>query len=338
MQIAADAPRTHVRRRAALGDALIPAGVALMLVGVIGDLVGRTLATSTQQTAPLIVLSLHGNSPWHLMLFAGILVTAVGGIRWATKLESELGGLLSAGMVLLLGVTMVLGVWSGLRSASALPVAAAAVPRTVPVAPPGSKVGTVTFPAGHVHNAGSVDGSGDVLGEGGSHVHGVAVPLTAAERPLVAKQLAAAKAATSKYKDINVARADGYFQVTQFIPGLGLHLANLKISNTVFDPATPNVLLYEPTVRGGYKLVGVAYSIAQQGADPPVGFVGGSDVWHFHQNLCFLPGGQVTVAPSETACKSRQGYFQARTAWLLHAWIWQKNPAGVFTEYNPRVF
>ena len=344
MQLAADTPRTRVRRRVAVGDALIPGGIALTLVGVIGDLIGRTLDASATQSAPLIVFSLHGNSPWHLLLLAGILVTSVGGIRWAMRLESELGGLLSAAMVLLLGMTLVLGAWSGVKSASEQQVAAGVGPGAAAgsgvgaaAGAKGSPVGTVTFP-GHVHGAGATDGAGDVPGEGGSHVHGVAIPVTAAEAPILAKQLASAKAASAKYKNINVAKADGYFQVTQFIPGLGLHLANLKISNTVFDPAKPQVLLYEPTVSGGYKLVGVAYSIAQQGATPPVGFVGGSDVWHFHQNLCFLPGGSVTVAPSAAACQSRHGYFQARTAWLLHAWIWTKNPGGVFTEYNSRVF
>ena len=118
MQLAADTPRARVRRRVAVGDALIPGGIALTLVGVIGDLIGRTLDASATQSAPLIVFSLHGNSPWHLLLLAGILATSVGGIRWAMRLESELGGLLSAAMVLLLGMTLVLGAWSGVRSAS----------------------------------------------------------------------------------------------------------------------------------------------------------------------------------------------------------------------------
>ena len=77
----------------------------------------------------------------------------------------------------------------------------------------------------------------------------------------------------------------------------------------------------------------MAYSIKHTSDTPPEGFAGGSDVWHFHRNLCFVSG-VVTVTPDRSDCP---GFFQARTAWLLHAWIWAHNPRGVFTEYNPRV-
>jgi len=157
---------------------------------------------------------------------------------------------------------------------------------------------------------------------------------------MLARQLAEAKRATARYRDVAKARADGYIQVTQFIPGLGLHMANLGISNKVFDPAHPQVLLYQPDAAGRLKLVGVAYSIAHTGPgdEQPAGFAGNADVWHYHQNLCFLPAGTVTITPTLADCRSRHGYFQAKTAWLLHAWIWKTNPGGVFTEYNPKVF
>jgi hypothetical protein len=70
---------------------------------------------------------------------------------------------------------------------------------------------------------------------------------------------------------------------------------------------------------------------------PPQGFAGGADVWHFHENLCFLLNGSVTVTPDGATCKAAKGVFQARTDWLLHAWIWQHNPDGLFTENNPLV-
>ena len=87
-------------------------------------------------------------------------------------------------------------------------------------------------------------------------------------------------------------------------------------------------------------LVGVAYTIAHTGPDDPqpAGFAGNADAWHYHQDLCFLPTGSVTITPSAQPCRARGGYFQAKTAWLLHAWIWKTNPDGLFTESNPSVF
>ena len=126
------------------------------------------------------------------------------------------------------------------------------------------------------------------------------------------------------------------------MPGLGLHLARVASALTgAFDFAHPNVLLYQPTRSGGLELVGVAYSVPHTGAwatDPPDGFPGGQDVWHYHTNLCFLSDGSVTITPDRPSCTGRGGYFQAQTPWLLHAWIWKANPTGVFTEYNPDVF
>jgi hypothetical protein len=162
--------------------------------------------------------------------------------------------------------------------------------------------------------------------------------VTPAERVVLKRQLASAKAATAKYRDIDVAKADGYFQVTQFIPGLGLHLAKLSIPNTTFDPARPQILLYQPDDKGDLHLAGVAYQYVHVNDTPPAGFAGGADVWHYHTDLCFQKGGSVTIAKDDTSCKAVGGLvFQKQTAWLLHAWVWTKNPDGVFTELNPKV-
>jgi hypothetical protein len=107
---------------------------------------------------------------------------------------------------------------------------------------------------------------------------------------------------------------------------------NLGIPSFVFDPARPQLLLYQP-VDGRMVLTGVAYTYSHVSETPPDGFAGGSDVWHYHRNLCFTSG-LVTVTASKAECP---GVFQAQTSWLLHAWIWKQNPRGVFTEYNPRV-
>src|SRR4029077_15772950 len=50
-------------------------------------------------------------------------------------------------------------------------------------------------------------------------------------------QLEAAKEATRKYKDVNVAVADGFVQVTPDVPGEGFHYLNPTRVDCTFDPA-----------------------------------------------------------------------------------------------------
>jgi len=325
MQETVDRGPPEPRRRGSVGSALIPTGIVLMLVGLAGDLLASTLDPNTVADGRLISFS-HPNA-WHLVFFAGVVITAIGGIRWAARQHGEFAGLVGGLIALLLIATVALGGWAAVRTLNepAATDANTAAPQFQPVI------------HNHDHAAGaSVAGEGDSLF--GEHVHGTPGPVTPAERVVLRRQLADAKAATAKYRDIDVAKADGYFQVTQFIPGLGLHLANLRIPSNTFDPAKPQILLYEPDAKGRMQLVGVAYQYVHTNDTPPAGFAGGSDVWHYHTDLCFQRGGSVTIAQTDAACKAVGGLaFQKQTEWLLHAWIWKTNPTGVFTEVNPRV-
>jgi hypothetical protein len=304
------------------GAVLVPLGVILTLGGVTGDLLFHSLGDGPHQREALIILG-AGNNPWHLVLFAGIVVTALGGIRWATRRRSEVGSVLAAAMVLLLGTVMILGAWTGWNARTSRDEARAAAAERR--AASGEEVPGSNSPEG-----------ASFLGE---HDHAFGGPGageadTARERQALQVQLAAAKRATARYRDIDVARADGYIQVTQFIPTLGLHLAKLSQYSKPFDPTTPSVLLYEPDGTGEPELVGVAYSLKKSSETPPEGFAGSSDHWHYHRNLCFLLNGTVTITPTLADCSARNGIFQKETNWLLHAWIWKPNPAGVFVETN----
>src|SRR5204863_5921218 len=103
---------------------------------------------------------LSGTSPWHLILFTGIVVTTLGAIRWATRLESEFGHLLGAAMWLLLVAATALGVWSGWQARTEPTAARGARTSSAAIAAAGP--GGVSADIGHVHApAGSVDGSAD---------------------------------------------------------------------------------------------------------------------------------------------------------------------------------
>ena len=129
-------------------------------------------------------------------------------------------------------------------------------------------------------------------------------------------QLEAAKEATRKYKDINVAVADGFVQAGADVPGEGFHYLNPARVSCNFDPAHPAVLLYALLPgQTQLRLVALEYLIpyvpcmAKDGP-PPEGFAGGLDVWGNDEPVPF---------------------------WNLNAWLYFKNPNGLFTSLNPRV-
>lgn len=129
------------------------------------------------------------------------------------------------------------------------------------------------------------------------------------------KQLEAAKAATEKYRDINVALAEGFVQGGPDVPGEGFHYLNPKRLDCNFDPAHPEILLYALLPgKTQLQLVALEYAIPftcmPSSGPPPKGFAGNLDVWHADEPVPF---------------------------WTQNAWLYFKNPNGIFTLENPRV-
>jgi hypothetical protein len=116
-----------------------------------------------------------------------------------------------------------------------------------------------------------------------------------------------------------------------------MHVINPSI--TRFDPATPRTLLYEPTADGeGWVLVGVGYRTPFK-PRPPRGFAGPLDSWHNHENRCVLAD-DLTVVNAESGIDCRLmggGGFLRQTGWLLHVWLYEDSPYGIFSHYNPNV-
>lgn len=125
--------------------------------------------------------------------------------------------------------------------------------------------------------------------------------------PDVSKQLSDVRKATVKYHDINVAFEEGYTTDYFLVPNMGVHLVreDLLFDNGSLDPLAPEVLVYEPKKNGGYKLVAVEYMT-----------VGGERPSLFGQDF-------------------DNGPFP--DSFALHAWVWQANPDGMFSPFNPNV-
>jgi len=125
------------------------------------------------------------------------------------------------------------------------------------------------------------------------------------------QELQQARAASARYRDIRNAIADGYSNIDVVVPNMGHHYLNMDLLDATFDVRKPEILVYNKMEDGSHQLVAVEYAIPlTASASAPSGFTGNHDEWD--RNTGF-------------------------GLWLLHAWVWEYNPAGVFHPTNPMV-
>jgi hypothetical protein len=137
----------------------------------------------------------------------------------------------------------------------------------------------------------------------------------------VQKAVAALREATARFHRIDVAIQEGY---APFGPcfsdpsgGMGFHYANAELmEDPGVDPLHPELLLYEKQPDGSMKFVGVEYLTFQA-------------AWHEAGNRA-LPRLFGQRFHLNTTLLDEPFY-------LLHVWQWKHNPAGRFTDWNPRV-
>lgn len=150
--------------------------------------------------------------------------------------------------------------------------------------------------------------------------------------------LAEIRAATARFHDVANALAAGYIPVSPCeerpgVGGMGVHYVNPALaSNLAIDAFAPELLLYAPS-GDGPRLVGVEYfSVALANTDsgprpwfgtqaPPLGF--------FNPAPTVL--GQTFNGPMPGHGPSMPWHYD------LHVWVWQANPAGTFTPWNPTI-
>lgn len=132
--------------------------------------------------------------------------------------------------------------------------------------------------------------------------------------------LSEARQGTAAFHNLSHAEAAGYASTLDTlgcfqnpgVGGMGLHYLNgALLTDPSVDPSTPEALVFEMSPNGHLKLVGLEYIVlaadVPDPANPPTLF--GHD---FHPH---------PVLP----------------LYVLHAWIWQPNPLGMFADWNPRV-
>jgi hypothetical protein len=86
------------------------------------------------------------------------------------------------------------------------------------------------------------------------------------------------------------------------------------IDDIALDPRAPEALAYEPGPNGQLNLVAVEWIV-------PV------EAWHAAGN----------VEPPSVLGHEMHVLNPALGWYILHAWVWKRNPAGMFEDWNPEV-
>jgi len=162
--------------------------------------------------------------------------------------------------------------------------------------------------------------------------------------------LAALKAATEKYRDVNAALAAGYIPdpsghcvsaAAEGLPaelgGMGIHYLNpalLKITassprvdggSTHTDFLNPSILLYEPQADGSLQLVGIenlVFEAAWRAAGNEAAPVINGRSWTHMADDAGTPGDEA------------HGFMPH---FDQHVWLFRDNPAGTLEPFNPAV-
>lgn len=127
--------------------------------------------------------------------------------------------------------------------------------------------------------------------------------------------LKAVRNATARYHSTTIAINSGYEpdEHCVSVPGLGgmgYHWANPSLIDPVFDPLKPEVVLYANGPGGNLRLVAVEYIVINTGQPAPM-----------FGNQPFNVGGTPVPVPH----------------WSLHVWLYENNPNGIFTSFNPNI-
>jgi len=93
---------------------------------------------------------------------------------------------------------------------------------------------------------------------------------------------------------------------------MGFHYVNFNLLDPVLDPFRPEILVFVPDFEGGLYLGAVEFAV-------PV------EVWDQDN------GEPPSVLGQNLHINAELGLY------VLHAWIYEENPAGVFADWNPEV-
>jgi hypothetical protein len=131
--------------------------------------------------------------------------------------------------------------------------------------------------------------------------------------------------ATARFRDINVALAEGWAPATPCVSGpdagaMGVHFNQpaRKADGTLSGDA-PQFLIYEPMADGAMRLVGVEFLVTVSDWENKNGAV-----------PAILDGNLMNLVPTPNR-------FGLPAFYEMHVWAWEDNPKGTFADWNTRV-
>lgn len=161
-------------------------------------------------------------------------------------------------------------------------------------------------------------------------------------------QIHAVARAVERYKDFDVAKAEGWTKFGDDEALMGEHWSppkklgwpDLQGSDARIDWSKPANLMYTD-IAGKKTLTGVAFVVRlAEGEAMPEGFAGASDRWHAHDFEKAINAATETrpllrwLANSWLDSNYRnKGDNRGRLA-MVHAWVTLPNPDGIFADYN----
>src|SRR5436305_8361813 len=131
--------------------------------------------------------------------------------------------------------------------------------------------------------------------------------------------------ATERFKDVSVARSEGYALQFGCVSGpdsgaMGLHYVNgTLVGSGVIDATRPQIVIYEPTANGGLKLIGADYLVL-------------ADMWSAQH-----PDGPPQLMGQLFHLFESPNRFGLPAFYTLHVWAWKDNPNGAFVNWHPDV-
>jgi hypothetical protein len=138
-----------------------------------------------------------------------------------------------------------------------------------------------------------------------------------------------ARAATAKFHKLAHAKQAGYAELRDAdgiacidnpgVGAMGVHYVNGDlVAKGKPILRKPDVLVYDPGRHGQMRLVALEYVVFQEAWDAE------------HDDPPSLYGREFELVPEGNR-------YGLDPFYELHAWVWKKNPRGMFDDWNPRV-
>lgn len=149
--------------------------------------------------------------------------------------------------------------------------------------------------------------------------------------PSIDEWVEAVRSATKRYHDQSAAISDGYKRMGPDVPSMGQHwIAMPRIGQQRPDPRQPPILEYA-SIDGQPKLIGVAWALMlPEGVELDARLVPApASAWRYHHGEISEDGLVLNHADS-----APQPIVAIPRLAVLHAWVWQDNPDGIFASDN----